>query len=276
MVKYLIIGLIFPFISINAQVDRIDHIYVKSSKAEELFDFFKNEIKLPIAWDYEDWGSFSSGGLFFGNANVEIIDSDTMKWAEFKGIALEPNNSASRICNDLNNLNICNNGVDRFYDPRKNKDVKNILWSTIDLVDLLPPNIHFFICDYKGKEQIHTRTKRLQRLLLKNQKTGLGIVGIAEIEIGVLNPESTQVKLKQLPGIRVNGKHRFSFKRGMEIRTVQSTTEGITQIKVLVKSKEKAQQFLRTKNCLEKNRPDNRVFIDPRIIDNLSIEFIEE
>ena len=106
MVKYLIIGLIFPFTSINAQVDRIDHIYVKSSKAEELFDFFKNEIKLPIAWDYEDWGSFSSGGLFFGNANIEIINSDTMKWAEFKGIALEPNNEMIKRFTPINCCNL--------------------------------------------------------------------------------------------------------------------------------------------------------------------------
>jgi hypothetical protein len=54
-------------------VQYVDHIMIRSEQPEELFAFFSETLQLPIAWPLADRGGVISGGVGFGNVNVEAI-----------------------------------------------------------------------------------------------------------------------------------------------------------------------------------------------------------
>jgi hypothetical protein len=57
----------------EAPVQYVDHIMIRSDQPGELFAFFAETLQLPIAWPLADRGGVVSGGVGFGNVNVEAI-----------------------------------------------------------------------------------------------------------------------------------------------------------------------------------------------------------
>lgn len=54
-------------------------------------------LKLPVAWPFADYGGFASGGISFGNMNVEVLESNQLTpsftagpAARIRGVALRP------------------------------------------------------------------------------------------------------------------------------------------------------------------------------------------
>jgi hypothetical protein len=56
-----------------APVQYIDHIMIRSDDPDELFALFSKTFQLPIAWPLADRGGVVSGGIGFGNVNIEAI-----------------------------------------------------------------------------------------------------------------------------------------------------------------------------------------------------------
>lgn len=56
-----------------APVQYIDHIMIRCDEPAELFAFFSQTLQLPIAWPLADRGGVVSGGVGFGNVNIEAI-----------------------------------------------------------------------------------------------------------------------------------------------------------------------------------------------------------
>src|SRR5688572_17900283 len=56
-----------------APVQYIDHIMIRCDDPAELFAFFSQTLQLPIAWPLADRGGVVSGGVGFGNVNIEAI-----------------------------------------------------------------------------------------------------------------------------------------------------------------------------------------------------------
>jgi hypothetical protein len=66
---------------------QVDHIMINSGEPEQLFRFFSEKLGFPTAWAFQSYGTFSSGGLGFGNVNIEVIqiqgrrpDSSALRW----------------------------------------------------------------------------------------------------------------------------------------------------------------------------------------------------
>jgi hypothetical protein len=51
----------------------IDHVMIKANDPREVFAFLTETLGLPIAWPLEERGGVMSGGVGFGNVNVEAI-----------------------------------------------------------------------------------------------------------------------------------------------------------------------------------------------------------
>ena len=56
-----------------APVQYIDHIMIRSDDPDELFALFSKTFQLPIAWPLAERGGVVSGGIGFGNVNIEAI-----------------------------------------------------------------------------------------------------------------------------------------------------------------------------------------------------------
>ena len=54
-------------------IRQIDHVMIKADDPREVFAFFTETLGVPIAWPLEERGGVVSGGVGFGNVNVEAI-----------------------------------------------------------------------------------------------------------------------------------------------------------------------------------------------------------
>ena len=49
-------------------IRQIDHIMIVSDSPEALFHLFSEQLELPLGFPFKSYGTFSSGGVGFGNA----------------------------------------------------------------------------------------------------------------------------------------------------------------------------------------------------------------
>ena len=56
-------------------INQIDHILIQQKYTKEIFVTMSEILDLPIAWDIKSYGGlFVSGGICFGNINIEILN----------------------------------------------------------------------------------------------------------------------------------------------------------------------------------------------------------
>ena len=105
MKKILVALLVSMRLISNAQITKIEHFNAHTTQASVLYDLFKSEFKLPVVYDYQIYGNFSSGGLWLGNVTLEFVDytGNPYTQAVFKGIALEPLKTTDSIVAMLDN-----------------------------------------------------------------------------------------------------------------------------------------------------------------------------
>jgi hypothetical protein len=53
-------------------VQQIDHIIISLDDPEKMMRLLSEKLSLPVAWPFQAYGTFSSGGVSFGNVNIEI------------------------------------------------------------------------------------------------------------------------------------------------------------------------------------------------------------
>ncbi|MBS1983811.1 MAG: hypothetical protein JST16_06540 [Bdellovibrionales bacterium] len=76
---------------------RVDHLMIEHETPAALFTLFSEQLALPIAWPFKDFGGYESGGVCAGDINLEFIrfkESDPryekLNAARITGLALEP------------------------------------------------------------------------------------------------------------------------------------------------------------------------------------------
>jgi hypothetical protein len=180
-----------------------------------------------VVCDYQNWGSFSSGGITLGNVVFELIESQPEQTLTYYGIALEPNQSLKRTIPSLDSVNISHGRISKASE-----------WSTVSLKNLLPENINLFLCDYHNRDFIALDRKKAVEKLAINSGGTLGIQFLKEIVIGTEDPLEFENKLAKIPGI-VKKENEFNFSEGPNIKLKASDSPYLTLI-IKVKSINKA------------------------------------
>jgi len=273
MKKFFLSGLILSSFFANAQITRIDHFFVSSPKAEKLFKLFKEELKLPVSWEYKNWGSFASGGISLGNVAFEFVSFDSLLRTKFDAIALEPRQSVEEFVLVLDANQIAHDTIEP--NTYKKKDGSIGGWSNLNLPDLLPKEVGFFICDYKQREEVKAANRKDSIELIERKGGSLGIFSLKEIVITSNDLINSRLKLSKLPGIANNNTELFSFSSGTSIRLKNSPTSGIEKIVILVNSLVKTKEYLRSNGLLETVSTED-VFMKASAIEGLRIQFVDK
>ncbi len=273
MKKYSLLCILLFSISVNAQVTKVEHFFAGSPKAEAIFNFFKNELGLPVVWDFLAWGGFSSGGVSLGNVAFELATYDGVTKTQFEGIALEPRQSVEEFILQLDRAQVSHDTIEPHTFVMSNGKIAG--WSNLGLRNLLPDTVGFFICDYKSRERVFLNRKEASDSLANRHGGPLGVVLLKEIVVGCKNVSMHATELAKLPGIKKRSDTLFGFQEGPSLRLQTSSMEGIEKIVIKVHSLAMAKQYLKSHNLLGTSS-GHGVVLDSKAIDGLLVELVEK
>jgi len=273
--KYIIALCFILFLTVTrAQVNKIEHFFASSPKAEELFRFFSKELELPVLWNYQTWGGFSSGGVTLGNVAFEFVNYKGADTTAFNGIALEPRYHMEEFEKDLDKLGIAHDTIDN---SNVSKDSTGALrgWSLLTPKDVLPYDANLFVCDYKNRQGVAENRKKGADKLKEMNGGGLGVVFLKEIVVGATDVRKHASQLEKIPFIMKSKDDLFFFSEGPSLRLQQSLKNGVLKIVIAVRSLKNAKSFLGSRKLLG-DANEHSVFILPAAVDGLQIELVEQ
>jgi len=260
-------------------VVRVDHFYLVSDDSERLFQFFRDEFKLPVVWPFKSFGDFGSGGLSLGNVVFEFVTEKgepggAAKKTELKGIAFEPDGYADAAVSELDARQI------RHAEPEAYKFTQDgherVGWITIELKAVPPANASIFICDYKERGRTAAGRSKAAGELAKSRGGALGITSLREIVVGVRSiEEASRAWRRLIESPDQESKAVFAFGSGPKIRLEPAEVEGIQGIVIGVRSIARAREFLTQKNMLGEES-EGRIGIAPAAVGGLRITLVEE
>lgn len=258
----------------KAQVNKIEHFFASSPKAEQLFRFFSKELELPVVWPYKSWGDFASGGVTLGNVVFELVTFQGADTTSFNGIALEPLHSMEEFEKELDQLGIAHDTIDN---SNVSKDSTGALngWSLFTPKDLLPNEANLFVCDYKKRQQIADGRKNAADKLKEINGGKLGVLYLKEIVVSTSDFKKYDEQITKLPGVKKQDTGLFSFSEGPGLRLQKDKQNWIPKIVIVVRSLKNANAFLKSKQLLGKVNV-NSIFILPEAMDGLQIELVEQ
>jgi hypothetical protein len=239
----------------TAIVRQIDHILIRSTHANELFNLLAETFQFPVAWPMAEYGGFASGGVAVGNVNLEVLRSSSPvdhATTQFAGFALEPE-PLPRTLLELDARNISHGAAApfrarHFFGPGK------LLWTTVSLPTVSSESVEVFLCEYD--HDLPTRRQRLREELRSRQGGPLAVQSVREIVYGARDEKQRaaawQVLLQPLTP---SFSGAWSVGDGPAIRVRQAERDGIQELTLVVKSLAQARDFLRAHGLLGTDEP---------------------
>ncbi len=163
----------------SAIVQQIDHLLITCRDPQALFTLFTETFGLPVTWDfkvYNEFGGVTSGGVFFGNTDIDFLKFDDSNTTRLHGIAFEPTKLETAI-----SLLALHNIPARASVPFEGTmpDGKyGIMWRNLIMPWFLGDAM-IFLCD--REPYAHERRAKLQS---KFDGGKLGIKGVRQIVAG--------------------------------------------------------------------------------------------
>jgi hypothetical protein len=283
--RYIFLVLIFfNTIKIKARINQIDHIYAVAPMPDKSFFFFRKELGLPVVWDRKVNGQYESSAVWLGNVSLEFVSGDSTKNAQFEGIGLEPLQSIKDILPVLDENKVPHDSSQsfKFKVTDKGNPEEVIGWTAMDVLNIFPPEIDFYIIDYNNKKRFDLN-RSVANDSLENIKGGpLGVMFLKEIVIASGNFSTCKAVLNRIPGIKMSGDDLFSFNKGPSIKLVNYTNDathsgdtGIIKIVIRVRSVNTAMRYLGSKKISGKSSKDS-VYIDPAAVNGLLVELVDK
>jgi hypothetical protein len=251
-------------------VRQIDHIIIGSDEPEQLFRLFSEKLSLPVALPFQSYRTFSSGGIGFGNVNIEILARGAANFETQSGLsaaALEPN-SLSELLTGLDAHGVKHGAPNPFH-QKDASGAERLLWTTVD-INQSP----FFICKYNF--DVDERRAGIQRELQKRSGGPLGIESVMELMIGVRDIAAAQREWSNLFGpLRAGQEPVWQVGLGPAIRLVAAREDHLLLLRVKVNSLERARAFLKDQNLLGLDHLGSELSFDPSHVAGADIRLVE-
>jgi hypothetical protein len=264
-------------------VGQIDHIMIRTGRPETLFKLFTETFELPVAWPLANRGGVTSGGVGFGNVNVEAIKFPGQHTAgsSLVGFAFEPFTSLSDSLAELDRRGIAHGRLRPFVITASDGAAAT-LWTNVTLSQFSDSDtpadatLHIFLSEYTP-EYVDSgqRRERLRTGLAQNGGGPLGIDGVVEVTVGTTNPSVSRELWGELLAPQASSAEGlWRVGHGPSIRLVSATEAAIQGLVIRVRSLGRAEAFLREQGLLGSVSQDH-VMIDPDRVEGLRISLVE-
>jgi hypothetical protein len=241
-------------------VRQVDHVMIRADDPREVFGFLTDTLRLPVAWPVETRGGVTSGGVGFGNVNVEAIrfpgQTDTPPRAHLVGFAFEPFSLADSLA-ELQRRGV-GYGPPRPLVATGRDGTKQALFTNVTVRDLsdtdLPADaaVHIFLSEYSpAYVDVEERRARLHEELTAAKGGPLGVESVREIVIGASDIGAARARWqKMLDPIRPDPAGTWQVGSGPGIRVVSANQDRVQELVVRVASLARAKDFLRRNGLL--------------------------
>jgi hypothetical protein len=230
---------------------QVDHIMVASRQATELFALLTDTFGLPVVWPLSDYGSFGSGGVSFGNVNLEVLRSSATFGggvsSAFVGFAWEPGELRESL------VELKARGI-RFGTPspfrgRQRDGSTKTLWTTVSLPELSSDHLEVFFCAYN--HDVAGRRDRFHEQLKSRNGGPLTVHSVREIVCGARDATAAKERWQNFLNPRqLTSDGVWKLEAGPAIRVLPAQVDQILKVIVNVTSLEQARRFLREHHLL--------------------------
>jgi len=235
-------------------VRKVDHVFVPVADPQPLFDLFTVDLGLPAAWAVMQRGSFFSGAVCLGNANLEFIRGDgtfpflvPVEPLVARGIAFEP------AAHDGWAEALADRGLP-FVGPMPSEGEsihggRRLLYTNTFVPGLVDDATATFLCHYHSEESL--RGDAAMDALAASGGGAIGARGLAEVTIGLWDVDDAAARWRRFLAPIVPDAHgAFVFEHGPAVRLKRSPIDGVAGLWVEVESLPDAREALRERELL--------------------------
>ena len=259
-------------------IEQVDHLMVQVPEPEQLYQLFSADLGLPIAWPMVDYGPFKSGGVSFGNVNLEVLKSSQEMRSQglipdgngIIGIAFQPSEPLESTVNVLDAGKVPRGPILPFSVVQNGTSMT--LWKNLELSDMMPGSLIFY-CEYTFRDQSGFR-QRMEQMLATANGGVLGVTGLKEITIEYADPSFLGKWQKILPGAAGGVPEQRDGGSGVTVHLKKSERNMIVSITLQVKSLAVAKAALERKEFLGEVS-EGMISLNPGKISGLQV-FITE
>jgi hypothetical protein len=268
-----------------APVQYIDHIMIRSDEPDELFALFSKTLQLPIAWPLADRGGVVSGGIGFGNVNIEAIkfpgQINDPTPTHLVGLALKPL-SLGESLRELERRGIIYGAPRPFVSVAPN-GARATSFTNVTLKQLSDADrpgaatVQVFLSEYNLMYvDAVARRSRLRAELAARRGGPLGLVRVQEVIIGTVDLRAAnrtwQMLVAPAPSADVN---LWRIGDGPAVRLVQAERDMIQGLVLAVADLPTARDFLVAGGFLGASS-ETELVIAPSKIRGLNIRLVSE
>jgi hypothetical protein len=268
-----------------APVQYIDHIMIRSDDPDELFALFSKTFQLPIAWPLAERGRVVSGGIGFGNVNIEAImfpgQINDPTPTHLVGLALKPL-SLGESLRELERRGITYGAPRPFISVGPN-GARATSFTNVTLKQLSDADrpgaatVQVFLSEYNPMYvDAVARRSRLRAELAARRGGPLGLVRVQEVIIGTVDLRGAnrtwQMLVAPAPSADVN---LWRIGDGPAVRLVQAERDMIQGLVLAVADLPTARDFLVTSGFLGASS-ETELVIAPSKIRGLNIRLVSE
>jgi hypothetical protein len=242
----------------GAFIRQVDHIVIDSNTPEVLFHLFSEQLELPLGFPYKSYGTFSSGGVGFGNVILEFIHAQGLH-PGLAGVAFEPA-TIEEASSTLDARGVKHDPAKPVYQPDPSGG-KRLGWTTMEL-GLAADG--FFLCKYNLS--VEPRRARIRAELDAHSGGPLGVDSVSEVVVGVRDLAAAQNQFRSLLGPPREGEtSSWALGAGPAIRLVTDKEDHLKEVRVKVHSLQKARAYLREQGLLGADSGNELTFNSARV-----------
>lgn len=249
-----------------AIVKQIDHLLVECRDPLALFRLFTETFGLPVTWafkQFDEFGGVVSGGVFFGNTDLEFVKFPHTRATQLHGIGFEP--APLDVAISQLALRTIPAQASVPYEGTLPNGEYGFMWRNVMLPWFLG-DATIFLCE--RAPYAHERREKLQR---KFDGGRLGITSVRELVIGTTDYKRMCQKWQDLlaPTEQTQPCH-WQPGNGPAITLVPHTENALLRVVIEVDSLGQARKFLAANNMLGASS-ETEIAIDPNALDGLDI-----
>lgn len=258
-------------------IRQVDHLMVQVPDPGRVHQLFNGELGLPVAWPMVNYGPFSTGGVSFGNVNMELLNSS--QEMRQQGLVPEGNGIVGVAFQSLTPLESTVKVLDANRAPHGAIIPFNItqngspstLWYNLELSEMMPGSMIFY-CEYTFNQTGFRQ--RMEHSLASANGGPLGILRMKEITIDYADPSVLEKWQALLPGAEGGVPERRDGGNGVTVHLKKSDRNAVSSITLQVKSLEQARAVLLEKGLLGPVS-EGRISINPDAIAGLQVYVIQ-